>query len=176
MTSVRSARVIAQRHIAAHPTLPFFLRGRRSCRGLRSPVTLPLETGQRTNSTLSVRRPIELVVLNLLASPRTNDTASGVRRVSTSLAKSASERGQFGRPCRRPRCRSGRPRISPSRSCSAGRSILPPEKPANRRSGFLANTQPSSRWAANVGLGRLHTCAASELNSCSSPSSEDLRV
>jgi hypothetical protein len=68
--------------------MPFFFEAAILSR-MRSPVT-SRSNWAKDNSTLSVRRPIELVVLNCCVT-ETNDTASASKS-STSRAKSASER------------------------------------------------------------------------------------
>src|SRR2546423_6804547 len=68
--------------------MPFFFEAAILSR-MRSPVT-SRSNWAKDNNTLSVRRPIELVVLNCCVT-ETNDTASASKS-STSRAKSASER------------------------------------------------------------------------------------
>ena len=80
--------VIAQRDIATHPHALFLRCGDLVAR-MRSPVTSRSNCA-KDNSTLSVRRPIEVVVLNCCVT-ETND-APLVSRISTILAKLASER------------------------------------------------------------------------------------
>jgi hypothetical protein len=68
--------------------MPFFFDAAILSR-MRSPVT-SRSNWAKDNSTLSVRRPIELVVLNCCVT-ETNDTASA-SKISTRRAKSASDR------------------------------------------------------------------------------------
>src|ERR1039458_10181979 len=64
--------------------------------------------------------------------------------------------------------------MSASRRCSAGRSIVPPDRPPSSYA-VLTSRQPSPVWLL-MNASHASRCACSELKSCSSPSSEDLRV
>src|SRR5712671_606211 len=63
--------------------------------------------------------------------------------------------------------------ISASSCCRAGRSIVAPESPPSSYPSDR-HTQPSCRWLL-MKASQASRCACSELNSCSSPSSDDLR-
>src|SRR6202162_2132009 len=64
--------------------------------------------------------------------------------------------------------------MSPSRRWSAGRSIVPPDKPPSSYA-VLTSRQPSPVWLL-MNASHASRCACSELKSCSNPSSELLRV
>src|SRR6266446_6052777 len=64
--------------------------------------------------------------------------------------------------------------MSPSTRCSAGRSIVPPDRPPSSYA-VLTRRHPSPAWLL-MNASHASRCACSELKSCSSPSSEDLRV
>jgi hypothetical protein len=104
--------------------MPFFFDAAILSR-IRSPVT-SRSNWAKDNSTLRVSRPIELVVLNCWVT-ETNE-APCASKISTSRAKSASER--VSRSTLYTTMMSIRlSRMSASRRCSAGRSMLPPENP-----------------------------------------------
>ena len=92
---------------------------------MRSPVTSRSNCAN-DSSTLSVNRPIEVVVLNCWVTA-TNDTPLP-SKISTILAKSANER--VSRSTLYTTTTSTCPFLMSSSSrCSAGRSMLPPERP-----------------------------------------------
>ena len=89
--------------------MPFFLEAAILSR-MRSPVT-SRSNWAKDSSTLSVSRPMEVVVLNCWVT-ETNETPR--RRRSRRAWQSRRASGSAGRPCRRRRCRPGRPRYRPA--------------------------------------------------------------
>src|SRR5271167_5260950 len=63
--------------------------------------------------------------------------------------------------------------MSASRRRSAGRSIVPPDRPPSSYA-VLTRRHPSPAWLL-MNASHASRCACSELKSCSSPSSDDFR-
>lgn len=125
----------------------------------------------KLSSTLSISRPIDVLVLNCWVT-ETNDTLCR-SKTSMIFEKSISER--LSRSTLYTTMQSIFPAsMSASRRCSAGRSMLPPEKPPSS-SWSGRQTQPSDFWLAMY-ASPASRCASRLLNSCSRPSSVLLRV
>jgi hypothetical protein len=135
---------------------------------LADDLALELREGQQH---VEGQRPIEVVVLNCCVT-ETNE-APIASRTSTILAKSASER--VSRSILVDDHDVDPPRDDVREQLpQAGRSIVAPENPPSSYV-FCRQIQPSCRWLL-MKASHASRCACSELNSCSSPSSEDLRV